>query len=483
MPHPSLDVIGGSRRNDAANVACDTVRLAAKGKNVTIYSMVHKSIGPLGTGVHSLETVLRSDQHTSDENVVDKLFWFFEMTPKVFEKPHEIGLQYLMHSLNDQTFHRIMNTKWDIVLLDEMFVTAQGAMALAFCKKYGTKLATFATTDLSGTFSIYRGFSRNPVTAPNYYTKGYDIMTHDLRSFRLRLFSVMDVIYEQYVFGIASNRWFKKAGKVLNVHSTYEILYQASHASFTDFPSRYGYTSSLGTDLINVGEHCQASRELPSDLRAFVEDPSSKGTIYIAFGSIVKWHAAKPEVISAFFDVLNSLTDYRIIFSYAGPEVKNVSEHVKILPWAPQNDILAHNKTVLFFTHGGLKSIKEGICSSTKMLFLPFFADQPRNALFARSLGIAEVIYKKNITREELSLKINRVLTDSRFDTQIRKLNRQFLDHVIEPLEYGSYWISRLEKIDNIQTMYYKNRGRLLSWISFLYIDFLVIAFMSSVLI
>ncbi|KAK6020448.1 hypothetical protein OSTOST_13898 [Ostertagia ostertagi] len=66
-----------------------------------------------------------------------------------------------------------------------------------------------------------------------------------------------------------------------------------------------------------------------------------------------------------------------------------------ILRWAPQNDILAHNKTILFFTHGGLKSIKEGICSSTPMLFLPFFADQPRNALFARHLGIAEVIYKK----------------------------------------------------------------------------------------
>lgn len=40
-------------------------------------------------------------------------------------------------------------------------------------------------------------------------------------------------------------------------------------------------------------------------------------------------------------------------------------------------------------------SIKEGICSDTAMLFLPFFADQPRNALFARQLGIAEVIYKK----------------------------------------------------------------------------------------
>uniref|UniRef100_A0A0N4XBM1 glucuronosyltransferase n=1 Tax=Haemonchus placei TaxID=6290 RepID=A0A0N4XBM1_HAEPC len=174
----------------------------------------------------------------------------------------------------------------------------------------------------------------------------------------------------------------------------------------TDFPSGYGYPSPIGTDLIHVGEYCQGSKELPPDLKSFVEDPTSKGTIYIAFGSLVNWNAAKPEIISTFFDALNTFSDYRIIFSYAGPE----------------NDILAHNKTVLFFTHGGLKSIKEGICSNTPMLFLPFFADQPRNALFARRLGIADVIYKMNITREELSSKINRVLTDTSFAINTRKV-------------------------------------------------------------
>ncbi|KAK6037730.1 hypothetical protein COOONC_24765 [Cooperia oncophora] len=108
------------------------------------------------------------------------------------------------------------------------------------------------------------------------------------------------------------------------------------------------------------------------------------------------------------------------------------------------------------------------------MLFLPFFADQPRNALFARQLGIAEVVYKKNITRDELSLKINRVLTETRFATQVQKLSRQFLDHVMHPLDYGSQWIDRIEKLSDQQMMYYKNRGRLLSWISFLYIDFVL---------
>ncbi|KAE9417409.1 hypothetical protein Angca_001290, partial [Angiostrongylus cantonensis] len=66
-------------------------------------------------------------------------------------------------------------------------------------------------------------------------------------------------------------------------------------------------------------------------------------------------------------------------------------------------------------------SVKEGICSNTAMLFLPFFADQPRNSLLARDMGFAEVIYKKNITKEELTIKINKVLTDGNLLAQLRK--------------------------------------------------------------
>ncbi|KAK6044981.1 hypothetical protein COOONC_17514, partial [Cooperia oncophora] len=213
-----------------------------------------------------------------------------------------------------------MNTEWDVVILDEMFAASQGAMALALRKKYGAKLATFSTTDLYNQYSIYRGFARNPVTTPNYYTKGYDMTTYDISDFLLRLLTVKDAVLEKYYLGVAANFWNKKAGEVLNVYNTYQTIFEASHITFMDFPSRYGYVCSMGTDLIHVAEHCQDSKELPPDLKNFIEDPTSKGTIYIAFGSIVNWRAAKPEVISTFFDVLNSFADYRIIFSYAGPE-------------------------------------------------------------------------------------------------------------------------------------------------------------------
>lgn len=35
-----------------------------------------------------------------------------------------------------------------------------------------------------------------------------------------------------------------------------------------------------------------------------------------------------------------------------------MGKHVRVLDWAPQVDILSHNKTKVFISHGGLKSVK-----------------------------------------------------------------------------------------------------------------------------
>lgn len=69
----------------------------------------------------------------------------------------------------------------------------------------------------------------------------------------------------------------------------------------------------------------------------------------------MEWNYAPDVVRNAFFDALNELDEYRIIFSYNGQVPSGVKDHVKVVRWAPQLDILAHPKTLVFLTHGGLK--------------------------------------------------------------------------------------------------------------------------------
>jgi glucuronosyltransferase len=110
------------------------------------------------------------------------------------------------------------------------------------------------------------------------------------------------------------------------------------------------------TEVLHAGAHCEEANELPEEYRTFVEDPKSKGTIYVAFGTIVPWDYAPPRVVKAFFDAFERLSDYRIIFSFNGkfPDRK-LSSHIRLVKWAPQSAILSHSKTKIFLTHCGLK--------------------------------------------------------------------------------------------------------------------------------
>jgi glucuronosyltransferase len=94
---------------------------------------------------------------------------------------------------------------------------------------------------------------------------------------------------------------------------------------------------------------------LPENLELFVSDPRSKGTIFIAFGTNVLWKFAPRRILDSFVGTLNTLREYRIIFVFNGEKIPQFADHVMVLRWSPQFDILSHPKTVLFISHGGLK--------------------------------------------------------------------------------------------------------------------------------
>ena len=80
----------------------------------------------------------------------------------------------------------------------------------------------------------------------------------------------------------------------------------------------------------------------------------------MAFGTAVAWGRAPPHIIEAFFKAFSKLNEYRVIFSFKGSKKfletrKKPPQHVRIVEWAPQLDILSHSKTRVFLTHGGLK--------------------------------------------------------------------------------------------------------------------------------
>ncbi|KIH62929.1 hypothetical protein ANCDUO_06780, partial [Ancylostoma duodenale] len=180
-------------------------------------------------------------------------------------------------------------------------------------------------------------------------------------------------------------------------------------------------------DYFSYGSYCKQGGALPKEFEDFVSDPSSRGTIVIAFGTLT----------------INNLTDYRVVWSYNGNTV-SVASHVMLSKWIPQNDLLLHNKTVLFLSHGGLKSVKEAACSGTPSLFMPMFAEQMRNAWLAKNKGYAEILNKFELSYDYLEKNIRKVLNNSKYQDKGKILKREILDRPLSSLEHATFIMNRL---------------------------------------
>lgn len=70
---------------------------------------------------------------------------------------------------------------------------------------------------------------------------------------------------------------------------------------------------SVSTDLVYVGSHCPAAQELPNELKSFLDKSGPNGTVYIAFGTNVKWSFAPKTFIQSFKTFLTRLEGYRFV--------------------------------------------------------------------------------------------------------------------------------------------------------------------------
>uniref|UniRef100_A0A0K0D2U8 UDP-glucuronosyltransferase n=1 Tax=Angiostrongylus cantonensis TaxID=6313 RepID=A0A0K0D2U8_ANGCA len=171
------------------------------------------------------------------------------------------------------------------------------------------------------------------------------------------------------------------------------------------------FPSAVSTGLLEVGFYCQKIGKLPTDFVNFVEDTSSKGTILVSFGSNADWDYAPDELLSLVVEALNRLSQYRIVFAYNGEKkrIRSIGQHIKITAWAPQVEILQHNKTVLFISHGGQKSVKETICGGVPAVYIPLFAEQAHNGELARKAGFAETLHKNRLSSDLIEKVVRKV--------------------------------------------------------------------------
>jgi len=257
---------------------------------------------------------------------------------------------------------------------------------------------------------------------------------------------------------------------------TWHELYKRSSLLFTDSIDRLWWPLSIGNEQIGVGSHCNRANglALSSELKEFIEDPNSKGTILIALGTYPDWHFAPIQIKNSIFGVINTFDDYRVIFVYNGPSV-DVKEHIKLVNWTQQPEILVHPKTLAFVTHSGMKSIKEGICGPTPLIVMPMFAEQAHNAHFMISMGYAKAINKYSLTEDSVYKTIYDVVSDPESMKRAVRLKEIFLDRMIPAVDEGVFHIEKLLRLPSGRRPNFTRQGVHLYWAQFLYFELVLV--------
>ncbi|KAF8373514.1 hypothetical protein PRIPAC_79943, partial [Pristionchus pacificus] len=139
--------------------------------------------------------------------------------------------------------------------------------------------------------------------------------------------------------------------------------------------SKIGYFGGLGMS--------NESKPLIEPYSSFIE--SAKSIVFVSFGTVADPAMMPISWKNAFLELFEKNPDVHFIWRMV--DGVTVPKNVLINTWHPQNDILAHPKTVAFITHAGYNSIGESIASGTPLITIPLAADQFRNSRLVEYRG------------------------------------------------------------------------------------------------
>ena len=132
---------------------------------------------------------------------------------------------------------------------------------------------------------------------------------------------------------------------------------------------------TMANEISVGGLTAKPAKPLSSDLENFL-NMSTNGAVLVSFGS----HDLIPESrYSIMMNAFSRITNVNFIWRYNHPFPEHVPNHIRLIKWMPQNDVLAHPNVILFITHGGCNSQFEAVYHAVPMLTMPIHLDQPYN--------------------------------------------------------------------------------------------------------
>ena len=159
----------------------------------------------------------------------------------------------------------------------------------------------------------------------------------------------------------------------------------------------------------------------------FIYDPTVRHYTIHHTVLILPMQAVPPSSIQKLMSVFARLPQ-RVVMKLASTEWAAASpSNVLVVPWVPQQAVLAHTNTRIFITHCGMHGVLEAIHYSVPMVGMPVFIDQGDILTRMEEAGIA-VGVSKEASSEEIHQAIREVRDNPSYRQNIQALSTIFRD-------------------------------------------------------
>ena len=234
-----------------------------------------------------------------------------------------------------------------------------------------------------------------------------------------------------------SDIWEKHAKSISKYSSAVEAHWKRRGIILVSHDFAFTYHQPLYANVKIIGPLLPGpARPLPADLDGFMS--INKKVVIVSFGTVFSQY--RTELVDNLAVGL-SMLPVQVLWKHSAIQPAGVGNNTKIVPWIPQNDILGHQSTAVFLTHGGLNSFQESVYHGVPVVVLPLSGDQYWSADVCVDKKIGVTLDKDNLIPEIIVEAVNEVLNNKVYKQNVIKISKVLKSRKRTPAEEGADWI------------------------------------------
>lgn len=429
----------------------------AVGANVLLYPFGHclnshllnfeKMAGIIEEGGHKVDLLINSNYEEYAHRPSTSNNWSNSL--KVFKAPenfvpvcerHNIG--FMLTTPVAQRYSHLMDTFYrycdallsDKKLLKNLKEKQYDLFIFDALDPCGRVLADYLDVPVIPLMTTGLGHWDGNPRPPSYVPSALSTFTPHMTFIQRTANFLLKLLYDVLPVLVGFDTPFEQLKQVHGINTSLSISSTFNRATLKFVNSDFAieYPSPIEPDTIMIGGFSiDPPTALDSHLQWIVDEAGSPGIVVFSFGTLIREFDSR--YLRMFLDAFSRIPQTVIMRNgNSSVPANEVPSNVKMLPWIPQNALLALPNTKLFITHCGLNGAMEAAHFGVPVIAIPIADDQYNHAnKLVNHLQMGVQLDLASLSVDKLDLALQTVLNDSTYADNAVLVSSIFRDQLI----------------------------------------------------